>query len=100
MYQDNQSAIKMKKNGRHLCTGKSSHINIRYFFVHNRVKKGEIKVEYCPMLLMLSDYFTKPLMRERFREIRKAIMGHVSIFDLNPKLLQPIKKHIGEKKKL
>ena len=31
VYQDNQSAIRMDKNGRNYCTGNSIHINIRYF---------------------------------------------------------------------
>ena len=31
IYQDNQSAIRMEKNGRNSCTGNSRHIHIRYF---------------------------------------------------------------------
>lgn len=31
IYQDNQSAMLMEKNGRTSCTGNSRHINIRYF---------------------------------------------------------------------
>ena len=31
-YQDNTSAIKMIKNGKQSCSGKSRHIHIRYFF--------------------------------------------------------------------
>jgi len=33
IYQDNQSAMKMEKNGRNSCTRNSRHIHIRYFFV-------------------------------------------------------------------
>ena len=45
VHQENQSAIKMEKNGRHSCTGNSRHINIRYFFVKDRVDKGEMRVK-------------------------------------------------------
>ena len=31
LYQDNQSAIKMEKNGRNSCTGNSRHIDVRFF---------------------------------------------------------------------
>ena len=31
IFQENQSAIRMEKNGRNSCTGNSRHINIRYF---------------------------------------------------------------------
>ena len=39
LYQDNQSAIKMETNGQNSCTGNSRHIDIRFFFVHDRIKK-------------------------------------------------------------
>ena len=64
------------------------------FFFKDRVSKGEVKIEYCPTLLMLADYFTKPVMGTRFRELRAVIMGHKSIFELNPKWLQPIKERV------
>ena len=32
LYQDNQSAIRMEKNGSNSCTGKSRNINNGYFF--------------------------------------------------------------------
>ena len=95
IYQDNQSAILMEKNGRNSCTGNSRHINTRYFFVKDRIEKGEFKVEYCPTLLMIGDYFTKPIVGKRFRELRKVIMGEKSIFDLDPSILQPIKERVG-----
>ena len=46
LFQDNQSAIKMERNGRNSCTGNSRHIDIRYFFIKDRVKSGKIKVVY------------------------------------------------------
>ena len=56
LYQDNQSTILMLKNGRNSCTGNSRHVHIRYFFVKDRVEKGEVKVEYCPTLQMVADF--------------------------------------------
>ena len=96
VYQDNQSTMRMVKNGRNSCTGNSRHIHIRYFFVKDRVDKGEIKVEYCPTLLMLADYFTKPLQGIRFRELRNVIMGYKSIFELDVSLLSTIKERVGK----
>ena len=61
VHQDNQSAMRMEVNGRTSCTGNSRHINIRYFFVKDRVDSGEVKIVYCPTGRMLADYFTKPL---------------------------------------
>ena len=69
VYQDNQSTICMAKNGRDSTTGNSRHINIRYFFVKDRIDKGEMRVDYVPTNVMLADYFTKPLMGKRFMDL-------------------------------
>ena len=82
IYQDNQSAIRLEKNGRNSCTGNSRHIDIRYFFVKDRVDKKELQIVYCPTEQMLADYFTKPLNGSLFRLYRGVIMGHLTIDEL------------------
>ena len=95
VYQDNVSTIKMLKNGRNSCTGNSRHINVRYFFIKDRIDKGEFKVMYCPTRLMLADYFTKPQVGALFKEMRSVIMGNKSINDMNPVFLDKIKERVG-----
>ena len=82
LWQDNQSAIKMEKNGRNSCTGNSRHINIRYFIVKDRVDKGELSIDYCPTEAMLADLFTKPLQGQRFHMFRDVIMGSKPLSNL------------------
>ena len=82
LYQDNQSTILMLKNGRNSCTGNSRHIHIRYFFVKDRVDKKEVKIEYCPSLDMLADFFTKPLQGKLFLKFKEVLMGHKPITSL------------------
>ena len=94
LYQDNQSAIKLEKNGRNSCTGNLRHIGIRYFFVKDRVDKGEISIEYCPTEYMLADYFTKPLQGKVFRVFRRVIMGYETISWLRQQL-KTSKKRVG-----
>ena len=79
LYQDNQSAIRMGKNGRNSCTGNSRHIDIRYFFIKDRVNKKEVIIEYCPTEQMLADYFTKSLQGSLFKRFRDVIMGYCHI---------------------
>ena len=76
VYQDNQSAIRMERNGRNSCTGNSRHVDIRYFFVKDRIDKDEISVEYCPTDIMLADFLTKPLQGRKFHLFRAVIMGY------------------------
>ena len=75
LYQDNQCAIRMEVNGQNSCTGNSQHIDIRYFFVHDRIKKGRLKLMYCPTDKMIGDFLTKLLQGATFRKFRSAIMG-------------------------
>ena len=49
-------------------------MNIRYFFVTDKIKKGEVKVAYCPMQEMLGDFFTKPLQGAQFVRMRSKIL--------------------------
>ena len=95
VYQYNMSTIKILKNGRNSCTGNSRHINVRYFFVKDRIDKGKFKVMYCPTRLMLADYFTKPLVGAFFKEMRSVIMGNKSINNMNPVFLDKIKERVG-----
>ena len=85
----------MEKNGQNSCTGNSRHKHIRYFFVKDRIDKGEMRVEYCPTHLMLAGFFTKLLMGELFGKLRSVIMGSTYIFELEPTLSQSIKERVG-----
>ena len=74
MYQDNMSTIALVENGRAL-NERSRHINIKFFFVSDRVEKGEIVVKYMPTDDMIADLLTKPLQGEKFRAMRDKILG-------------------------
>ena len=45
VFQDNQSTARIHVNVRNSCTGNSRHIKICYFFVKDRLDKGELWVE-------------------------------------------------------
>ena len=76
IYQDNKSAILLEQNGQASSTRRTRHLNIRYFFVTDRIKKNEVHIQYCPTHNMLADYFTKPLQGATFRKFRDAIMNY------------------------
>jgi hypothetical protein len=75
VYQDNKSAMLLEENGRGSSSKRTRHINIRYFFITDRIRAKEINVQYCSTNDMLSDYFTKPLQGTRFRKLRNQIMN-------------------------
>ena len=80
-YQDNMSAMKMEQNGISSTGEKSRHINIRYFFVKDVVKREKIDIMHCPTELMVADFFTKPLQGKIFRIMRDFIMRLSSHMD-------------------
>jgi len=75
--QDNQSTMRMATNGKSSCTSNSKHISIKYFWVTDRVKNGNIEVVHCPTRQMMADYFSKPLQGELLHLFCNVIMGEV-----------------------
>ena len=80
-YQDNESAIRLESNGWRSRGEKSRHIDIRYFFIRDILKRDKIKLVHCKTEKMIGDYFTKPLQGSLFRKLRSYIMGTVDIPD-------------------
>jgi hypothetical protein len=62
-------------NGRRSCGQRTRHINIRYFYITDKIRDGTVVVTYCPTKEMILDYFTKPLQGFLFRQHRNAIIG-------------------------
>ena len=72
---DNTSTMKLTKNGKRSSGKMTRHIKIRYFFVTDKIKKGEVVLIHFPTEEMIADYFTKPLQGKMFRYFRDLIMG-------------------------
>ena len=95
--QDNESAIKLEKNGRSSCGPKSRHIDIRYFFIKDRTASTGIVIRHCPTLQMLADFFTKPLQGALFRRFRDVILGYKHI-DTLADVDEPVaQERVGER---
>ena len=75
LYQDNKSTILLETNGRKSAGKQSRALNIRYFFITDQVKKGNLSIEYCPSGEMLGDFMTKPLQGSKFQEFVQQILG-------------------------
>ena len=85
----------MENNGRDSFTGRSRHINMRYFFVKDRVDKGELTIEHCPTKLMIADYMTKPLQGKQFKMFRCLIMGWKTVDDMLTSIRLSAKERVG-----
>lgn len=95
-YQDNQSAMRLERNGRASAGQKSRHIDIRYFFITDRISGEKLSIEHCPTEEMLADFFTKPLQGALFRKFRGVILGHEHVNTLSRPLLPPSEERVGK----
>lgn len=75
LYQDNMSAMLLEKNDKWSSSKKTKHINIRYFFIKDRIDAGELTVKHCPTEKMVADMHTKALQGAKFFEFRKLILN-------------------------
>ena len=75
IYQDNQIAIKSENNSRQSSSKRTRHINIRYYFITDRITTQEVSMELCPTLEMIREYFTKALQGSQFCHFCDIILG-------------------------
>jgi hypothetical protein len=95
-YQDNQSRTRFEKNGHRLCGPSSRHIDIRYFFIKDRIGLEGIDMQHCPTEQILTNFFTKPLQGSLFRKFQEVIMGHRHIDSLKEATPTPTQECVGE----
>ncbi len=67
------STLQLIKNGR-TSSDRTRHIDIRYFFVKDRVEQGEIVCRHQPTESMLADVLTKPLQGALFRRLQQELL--------------------------
>jgi len=67
---------------------------MRYFFITDRVHKGDVKVKWCPTGDMTGDFWTKPEQGAMFCRFRDHIMGVVAQPDPGPG--KPKNKALGK----
>ena len=72
------SVMRLESNGLKSYGEKSRHIDIRFFFIKDVLKRENIELKHCPTERMIADYFTKPLQGSLFRKMRDIIMGVTS----------------------
>jgi len=77
---DNSSTIKLSKNP--VMHGMSKHIRVRFHFLRDLVKDGEIELVHCETKEQVADLLTKALKLETFQTLRKK-MGMVDFSEIN-----------------
>jgi len=76
VHEDNQAAIAIA-NDHGRFHRRTKHIDVRYHFVRQHVKNGNVVLQWIPTAKMLADMYTKPLVRRKFVELADKIMPDV-----------------------
>ncbi len=83
-YQDNISMQLLIKNGCMSSRKKTKHIKAKFFFIKDRVNKGEIRVMDCLGEEMWADVLTKPLQGIAFGTMQAELMNCPVNYDNPP----------------
>jgi len=74
VYQDNQSTMALIGKGQST-SERTRHINVRYYWVKDRVDSGDIQIVYLPTEDMVADIFTKPMQGQKFLNLRAMLLN-------------------------
>jgi hypothetical protein len=76
VFQDNMSTLALINNGGST-SERTRHINIRYFWLKDRIDNGDVIPVYKPTEEMIADFFTKPLQGEKFIVARRQVLNWI-----------------------
>jgi hypothetical protein len=71
IYCDNQSCVKILENP--MFHDKLKHIEIKYYFLHDKVHRGEAVLQYIATDEQTTDILTKPLSKIKFAYLRDKL---------------------------
>jgi len=71
VHADNQGAIALVQNP--TSHSRAKHIDIRFHFIQERIKRNEIKLQYISTHQMVANILTKALPREAFEKFCEAL---------------------------
>lgn len=80
LYQDNLSTIFLIEKGRSTST-RTRHVNIRFYFINDRIKLKEVVVVSKSSEDMVADIMTKPLSRPVFEKLRDILLNNDKSID-------------------
>jgi hypothetical protein len=72
IHQDNMSCMALIKRGAP-ASGRSRHIDIRYFWLREKVENGEVRIEHLETSKMFANVLTKPVQGQQFRTERTGL---------------------------
>ena len=73
---DNMGAFYLATNEARNLNDRTKHIDIRHYFIREKVQQGEVAIKMVLSGENLVDVLTKPLVKEVFERIRELLRVH------------------------
>lgn len=73
IFEDNQSTISLSNSLCSISNSRLKHVEIKFHYVKDIIKRNIVKLQYCPTNEMIGDVFTKGLARPAFEKFRKGM---------------------------
>ena len=70
-----QSAMLLAENGNQSSSQQTPHLNVRYYFVTDKIVKGEIQIDHSGSSHIITDYFTKLLQGSLFKTFWDLVLN-------------------------
>jgi hypothetical protein len=74
LFCDNQSAIKLARNG--LFSARTKHIDVRYYYIWEEIEHGSVDLKYCNTNKIAANLFTKALGSRKLKYFKFMIGLH------------------------
>jgi hypothetical protein len=74
IYQDNNKSILSVMYTGQITKQRTKHLNVRYFFVRDRIQKMELRLEYLSAKLMIANLMTKPVVGKLLVSLQNSML--------------------------
>ncbi len=78
IFEDNAAALQIARTGQRKPANR--HIDVRYFWLHQKIGDNKLDLQKCPSQDMLADILTKSLPRDKFEPMR----ANIGVVDTKP----------------
>ena len=81
--------MRLMINGKKSSTKQTKYLNVKYFFMHDVIKRGDMSVKYCPTGDIWADVLTNPLQRQAFQKMHSKLTNMTELYVVDETLITP-----------
>ena len=75
VYQDNQSAMRLEKNGNNIAGNRTRHFDIKVIYIKDLINQDMVEVKFYSTDNMTANYFFITLLGTKFKKMKDLLMN-------------------------